>query len=60
MRLSRMLGDRQFHRPGTITLLASDGKVIQKLGPATREKVKAGKMPLVVKQAFIAAESALL
>ena len=49
-------GIANFYRPGTITLLASDGKVIQKLGPATREKVKAGKMPLLVKQAFIAAE----
>ena len=49
-------GIANFNRPGTITLLASDGKVIQKLGPATREKVKAGKMPLLVQQAFIAAE----
>ena len=49
-------GIANFNRPGTITLLASDGKVIQKLGPATRDKVKAGKMPLLVKQAFIAAE----
>ena len=27
-----------FNRPGTITLLSSDGQVIQKLGPATRGK----------------------
>ena len=46
----------RFSRPGTITLLASDGAVIQKLGPATREKIEPGQMPLLVKQAFIAAE----
>ena len=49
-------GIANFNRPGTITLLASNGQVIQKLGPATREKVKPGKMPLLVQQAFIAAE----
>lgn len=32
-----------FNRPGTITLLSSDGQVIQKLGPATREKVNPGR-----------------
>ena len=45
-----------FHRPGTITLLSSDGEVIQKLGPATREKIKPGQMPQLVVEAFIAAE----
>ncbi|MGC6482721.1 MAG: transglycosylase domain-containing protein [Synechococcus sp.] len=45
-----------FHRPGTITLLSSDGQVIQKLGPETREKVSPGAMPELVKQAFVAAE----
>ncbi|MEC9453431.1 MAG: transglycosylase domain-containing protein, partial [Cyanobacteriota bacterium] len=45
-----------FNRPGTITLLSTDGKVIQKLGPATREKVEQDKMPLLVEQAFVAAE----
>ena len=49
-------GIASFNRPGTITLLSSDGQVIQKLGPATREKVSAGKMPLLVKEAFVAAE----
>jgi penicillin-binding protein 1A len=49
-------GISNFNRPGTITLLASDGQVIQKLGPATREKLKAGEMPLLVQRAFIAAE----
>ncbi len=45
-----------FRRPGSITLLSSNGTVIQKLGPATREKVIAGEMPLLVKNAFVAAE----
>ena len=49
-------GIASFNRPGTITLLSSDGQVIQKLGPATREKVNPGEMPELVKQAFIAAE----
>ena len=49
-------GIASFNRPGTITLLSSNGRVIQKLGPATREKVKPGQMPLLVQQAFIAAE----
>ena len=45
-----------FNRPGTITLLSTNGRVIQKLGPATREKVKLGAMPPTVAEAFIAAE----
>ena len=28
-----------FNRPGTVTVLSADGQVLQKLGPATREKV---------------------
>ena len=49
-------GVRSFNRPGTITLLSTNSKVIQKLGPATREKVKPGAMPPTVAEAFIAAE----
>ena len=49
-------GIASFNRPGTITLLSSEGQVIQKLGPATREKMKPGEVPLLVQQAFIAAE----
>lgn len=45
-----------FSRPGTITVLSADGQVLQKLGPATREKVPNGQMPPLVQQAFIAAE----
>ncbi len=49
-------GIASFNRPGTITLLSTNGQVIQKLGPATREKVKPGTMPQTVAEAFIAAE----
>ncbi len=49
-------GINLFNRPGTINLLSSTGEVIQKLGPATREKIKPGQMPQLVRQAFIAAE----
>ncbi|QPN58499.1 PBP1A family penicillin-binding protein [Synechococcus sp. CBW1002] len=49
-------GIARFNRPGTLTLLSSDGQVIQKLGPATREKIAPGQMPELVKQAFVAAE----
>ncbi len=45
-----------FRRPGSITLLSTNQKIIQKLGPATREKVAQGMMPLIVKKAFVAAE----
>ena len=49
-------GVATFNRPGTITLLSTNGRVIQKLGPATREKLKPGEMPILLQQAFIAAE----
>lgn len=55
-RLPDARGIASFNRPGTITLLSTNGKVIQKLGPATREKVKPGAMPPTVAEAFIAAE----
>ena len=47
-----------FNRPGTITILSSDGQVVLKKGPATREKLPAGKMPLLIQRAFVAAEDA--
>ncbi|NDG22871.1 MAG: PBP1A family penicillin-binding protein [Synechococcaceae bacterium WBB_10_009] len=50
----RRLGS--YNRPGTVTVLSADGQVIQKLGPATREKLRRGQMPLLVQRAFIAAE----
>ena len=45
-----------YNRPGTVTVLSADGQVIQKLGPATRDKLVSGQMPLLVQRAFIAAE----
>jgi penicillin-binding protein 1A len=58
--LDSMLPDARrianFNRPGTITLLSTDGQVIQKLGPVTREKIEQDKMPQLVEQAFVAAE----
>ena len=45
-----------FNRPGTVTVLSADGQVLQKLGPATREKVTSGEMPELLRQAFVAAE----
>ena len=49
-------GIRSFNRPGTLTVLAEDGSVLYKQGPATREKLQPGKMPRLVQKAFIAAE----
>ncbi len=45
-----------FRRPGSITILSTKNKIIQKIGPATREKVEFGKMPDLIRQAFIASE----
>ncbi len=45
-----------YNRPGTVTVLSADGQVIQKLGPATREKLTGGQMPQLLQRAFIAAE----
>ena len=45
-----------FSRPGTITILSTKEKIIQKIGPVTREKIDREKIPLIIKQAFIAAE----
>ena len=43
-----------YSRPGTITLLSTNKKIIQKVGPVSREKVKSGEMPTLIKNAFIA------
>jgi penicillin-binding protein 1A len=45
-----------FSRPGTLTVLDANGKVIVKQGPATREKLPPGRMPLLIRKAFVAAE----
>ncbi len=49
-------GIEKFIRPGTITILSTKGEVIQKLGPATREKLNEDDMPSLLGQTFIAAE----
>ena len=49
-------GISAFNRPGTLTILSADGQVVQKIGPATREKLTTGSTPSLVEQAFIAAE----
>ena len=46
----------RFSRPGTISILSTNGQIIQKLGPATREKITEGEMPSLIKKTFIAAE----
>lgn len=45
-----------FERRGTITIKASDGSVLQKLGPATKEYLTYDEIPDPLIQAFIAAE----
>jgi penicillin-binding protein 1A len=45
-----------FNRPGTLTILDTNGKVVVKEGPATREKLSTGKMPQLIQRAFVAAE----
>ncbi|MCE2839573.1 MAG: hypothetical protein LW834_21945, partial [Cyanobium sp. 49614_E6] len=37
-----------FSRPGTLTILSADGEVVFKQGPATREKLPSGQMPLLL------------
>jgi penicillin-binding protein 1A len=49
-------GISHFNRPGTLTLLAADGSVVQKQGPVSRDKLSSGAIPSLVEQAFIAAE----
>ncbi|MEL6940623.1 MAG: transglycosylase domain-containing protein, partial [Cyanobacteria bacterium J06598_1] len=45
-----------YERSGTITLKASDGKVLQKVGPTAQESLDYGEIPQVVVEAFISAE----
>ena len=45
-----------YNRPGTLTILSADGQVVWKQGPATREKLPNGRMPLLLQRAFVAAE----
>jgi len=45
-----------FVRDGTLTIKAEDGKILQQIGPATREKLQLEQMPPQLVQAFIASE----
>lgn len=45
-----------FVRRGTLTIKASDGTILQQLGPATRDKLAFNQIPDSVVQAFLAAE----
>ncbi|MFB2933643.1 transglycosylase domain-containing protein [Aerosakkonemataceae cyanobacterium BLCC-F154] len=45
-----------FVRDGTLTIKAEDGKILQQVGPATREKLQLEQMPPQLVQAFIASE----
>ncbi|MFB2833699.1 transglycosylase domain-containing protein [Floridanema evergladense] len=45
-----------FVRDGTLTIKAEDGKILQQIGPATREKLPLEQMPPQLVQAFIASE----
>jgi penicillin-binding protein 1A len=58
--LIRQLPDAQevytFLRPGTLTILSADGYVLQKIGPATREKLRLQQIPPLLQKAFLAAE----
>jgi penicillin-binding protein 1A len=49
-------GISHFNRPGTLTILAADGQVVQKQGPVSREKLSSDAIPPLVEKAFIAAE----
>lgn len=49
-------GISHYNRPGTLTILAADGQVVQKLGPVSREKLSSGAIPPLVERAFLAAE----
>lgn len=45
-----------FVRDGTLTIKAEDGKILQQVGPATREKLQLEQMPPLLVKAFIASE----
>ena len=45
-----------YNRPGTLTVLDSEGQVIYREGPVAREKLPSGHMPQLLQRAFVAAE----
>jgi penicillin-binding protein 1A len=58
--IDRSLPDPQdvftYARPGTITIKAEDGTILQQVGPATYEKLKLKDTPKQLIEAFLAAE----
>jgi penicillin-binding protein 1A len=47
-----------YARNGTLTIRASDGTVLQQIGPATRQKLTLDQIPTQLREAFIASEDA--
>ncbi|MEO1349298.1 MAG: penicillin-binding protein 1A [Cyanobacteria bacterium J06635_15] len=45
-----------YERDGTMTLIASDATILQKIGPATRDKVSYDNLPSQLVEAFVASE----
>ncbi|MEY2983863.1 MAG: Multimodular transpeptidase-transglycosylase, partial [Cyanobacteriota bacterium] len=45
-----------YAQPGTMTIQASNGKILQQIGNVNHDKVELGKIPPLVEQAFIASE----
>jgi len=45
-----------FARPGTLTIMAADGTILQQLGPVTYEKLSLSDIPDGLAEAFLAAE----
>ena len=56
MLLPDATGISTYNRPGTLTILATDGEVVQTIGPASREKLSPGQVPPLLEKAFVAAE----
>ena len=56
MLLPDATGISTYNRPGTLTILAADGEVVQTIGPASREKLSPGQVPPLLEKAFVAAE----
>ena len=47
---------KDFHHRGSITLLSSKKKIIQKIGPLNQKGIKANEIPKNIEKAFISAE----
>ena len=45
-----------FARPGTITIEAANGTILQQIGPVTHEKLKLSQIPETLVHAFLSAE----